>query len=91
MNKGEITAMVAEKAGLTKGQAAAALDAFIDSIKECLQKGEKVSLIGFGTFQVVEREARMGRNPKTGEQIQIPAKKQVKFKPGKDLSESVNS
>lgn len=83
--------LVSRKAGIPKGQAAAAVDAFIESVKECLQKGEKVSLIGFGTFQVVMREARMGRNPKTGEQIQIPAKKQVKFKPGKDLSDSVNS
>ncbi len=91
MNKGEITAVVSEKAGLSKGQAAAAVDAFLEAVKECLQKGEKVSLIGFGTFQVVMREARMGRNPKTGEQIQIPAKKQVKFKPGKDLSDSVNA
>ncbi len=91
MNKGEMTVTVAEKAGLEKGQAAAAIDAFLEAVKEALQRGERVSLIGFGTFQVVQREARMGRNPKTGEQIEIPAKKQVKFKPGKALSDSVNS
>ena len=85
MNKQELVAAMAEKAGLTKVDAGNALNAFVDVIKEQLAKGEKITLVGFGTFDVNERPARMGRNPRTGEKIKIAAKKSAKFKPGKGL------
>ncbi|HID57119.1 TPA: HU family DNA-binding protein [Candidatus Poribacteria bacterium] len=87
--KNDLVAAVVEKAGLTKKQAAAAVDAVLDTIRESLASGEKVSLIGFGSFDVKERKAREGRNPQTGEKIQIPAKKVPVFKPGKQLREAV--
>jgi nucleoid DNA-binding protein len=89
MNKGDLINKVAESAGLTKGQAASALDAVLDSIEGALKDKDKVTLIGFGTFSVSERSARTGRNPKTGKEINIPAKTVVRFKPGKKLSDSV--
>lgn len=85
MNKTELVAAMAEKAGLSKVDAGKALNAYIDVIKEQLAKGEKVSLIGFGTFGVVDRPARTGRNPRTGKTIKIAAKRSAKFKAGKGL------
>ncbi|NNE28691.1 MAG: HU family DNA-binding protein [Saprospiraceae bacterium] len=90
MNKGDLVNMVAEEANLTKSQAADAVNCVIDCIGGSLKDGDKVSLVGFGTFTVNHRNARTGRNPKTGEAIQIAAKNVVKFKPGKELSNSVN-
>lgn len=89
MNKGDLINHVAESANLTKAQAGAALDAVLDSVGSALKGGDKVTLIGFGTFSVSSRSARTGRNPKTGKEINIPAKTVVKFKPGKKLSDSV--
>ena len=82
MYKAELVNAMAEKAGMTKGQAKKALDAMMDTTVETLKKGEKVVLLGFGTFSVVERPARKGRNPRTGEVIKIKASKSVKFKAG---------
>jgi len=89
MNKTELIAAMAEKAGLTKADAKKALDAFIDTTAASLKKGDKISLVGFGSFDVAKRNARTGRNPKTGEPIKIAAKKVVKFRPGSDLSNNV--
>lgn len=83
-------ASIADKAGLTQSQAEAALSATLDSISGALKGGDSVSLIGFGTFSASERPAREGRNPRTGDTIQIAAKTVAKFKPGKKLSESLN-
>ncbi len=85
MNKTELIAAMAEKAGISKVDAGKALNAYVDVIKEQLIKGEKVTLVGFGTFGVNERPARVGRNPRTGASIKIAAKKTAKFKPGKGL------
>ena len=85
MNKSELISAIAEKSGLTKVDARKALDGFIDATTEALKNGEKISLIGFGTFDITERKARVGLNPKTKEKIQIPAKKVIKFKVGSDL------
>ncbi len=90
MNKAELIASMAEKSELTKKDTEKALKAFIDSVKESLARGEKVQLVGFGTFDVKQRAARVGRNPRTREEIQIPASKAPTFKPGKDLKETVN-
>ncbi|MCK9217779.1 MAG: HU family DNA-binding protein [Firmicutes bacterium] len=90
MNKAELIASMAEKSELTKKDTEKALKAFIDSVKESLSKGEKVQLVGFGTFEVKQRAARVGRNPRTKEEIKIPASKAPAFKPGKDLKETVN-
>ena len=85
MNKTELIAAMAEKAGLTKVDAGKALNAYVDVVKEQLTKGEKITLVGFGTFDVVSRPARTGRNPRTGAKIKIAAKKSAKFKAGKGL------
>ncbi|MDX1667388.1 MAG: HU family DNA-binding protein [Saprospiraceae bacterium] len=90
MNKGDLVSKIMDEANLTKAQASDALNAVLDGISESLQDGERVTLIGFGTFSINRRDARKGRNPQTGETIQIAAKNVVKFKPGKELSESVN-
>lgn len=90
MNKGELVASIAENAGLTQSQADAALSATLDAIQGALKAGDSVSLVGFGTFSVSERPGREGRNPRTGETIQIAAKSVAKFKPGKKLSDSLN-
>ena len=90
MNKNDLVSSVAESAGLSKADAGKAVDAVFDSIKSALSGGGEVRLVGFGTFAVSKRAAREGRNPRTGETIKIPASKQVKFKPGKDLSDGVN-
>ena len=90
MNKGDLINKVAESANISKAQATDALNAVLDGVTEALKGGDKVTLIGFGTFSVSRREARSGRNPQTGETIQIAAKNVVKFKPGKEISEAVN-
>ena len=89
MNKAELIAQLAEDAGITKVQANAALDSFVDTVTKTLKKGDKVTLVGFGTFSVSKRAARTGRNPQTGEAIKIKAKKVARFKPGKELSEKI--
>ena len=90
MNKTELIAAVAEQAELSKKDAEKALKAFTDVIAAELVKGEKVQLVGFGTFEVSEREAREGRNPRTGETMTIAASKTPKFKPGKALKDEIN-
>ena len=90
MNKTELVAAMAEQTQLSKKDAEAALKAFVDVVSEELKKGEKVQLVGFGTFEVGERAARTGKNPKTGEPIEIAACKTPKFKPGKALKDEVN-
>ncbi len=89
MNKSDLIAKIATDAGLTKTQATAAMQAVEVGITEALANGEEVTLIGFGTFKVTERKAKTGRNPKTGEAIQIPAKKVATFKAGKPLKDAV--
>ena len=91
MNKTELVASVAEKAGLTKKDSEKAVNAVLAAVTESLQKGEKVQLVGFGTFEVAERAAREGRNPKTGETMPIAASKTPKFKAGKALKDMVNA
>ena len=91
MNKTELVAAIAEKTELTKKEAEKALKAFTDIIAEELAKGEKIQLVGFGTFEVSERAEREGRNPMTGETIKIAASKTPKFKAGKALKEQVNA
>ncbi|GAA4342664.1 MAG: HU family DNA-binding protein [Sphingobacteriales bacterium] len=86
MNKAELIAQIAEEAGITKTQANIALDSFVDSVTKTLKKGDKVTLVGFGTFSVSKRAARNGRNPQTGEVIKIKARKVARFKAGKELS-----
>ena len=89
MNKTELVAALAEKTKLTKKEAESALSAFVETISGALVKGEKVSLIGFGTFGVKERAAREGRNPRTGETVKIAASKVPTFKAGKALKDKV--
>ncbi len=89
MNKAELIDAMSAKAGLTKVQTRAALGAFMESVGESLSKGDRVALVGFGTFGVNTRAARKGRNPRTKKEMSIPAKKVVKFKPGNDLSGQV--
>jgi DNA-binding protein HU-beta len=86
MNKAELIASIAEEAGITKTQANTALDSFVDAVTKTLKKGDKVTLVGFGTFSVSKRAARNGRNPQTGEVIKIKARKVARFKAGKELS-----
>lgn len=90
MNKAELVAKIAEKAGMTKKDSEIALNAFVESVTEVLKSGDKVSLIGFGTFEVKTRKAREGINPQTKKAIKIPAKKAPVFKAGKALKETVN-
>ena len=90
MNKTELVAAMAEKAQLSKKDAEAALKAFTDVVAEELKKGEKIQLVGFGTFEVSERAARTGRNPQTGAEMKISASKAPKFKAGKALKDSIN-
>ncbi len=90
MNKTELVAAIAERTELSKKDSEKALKAFIDVVTEELQKGEKIQLVGFGTFEVAERAAREGRNPLTGEKMQINASKAPKFKAGKALKDAVN-
>lgn len=90
MNKTELVAGVAEKAGLTKKDAERAVNALFDCVQQALAGGEKVQLIGFGTFEVKKRAARKGRNPRTGQDIEIPASSSPSFKAGKALKDAVN-
>lgn len=86
MNKAELVAKIAEDAGITKTQANATLDSFVEAVTKTLKGGGKVTLVGFGTFSVSKRAARTGRNPQTGAAIKIKAKKVARFKAGKELS-----
>ncbi|MGK2904884.1 MAG: HU family DNA-binding protein [Desulfuromonadales bacterium] len=90
MTKADLVNSIAEKAGLSKADAEKALKAFTDAVTDALRSGEKVSLVGFGTFSVGERAARQGQNPQTGAKINIPAAKVPKFKAGKALKDSIN-
>jgi len=90
MNKTQLTEVISEQADITKKQANAALDAITKGISQALAQGEEVALIGFGTFKITERAARTGRNPSTGETIQIAASKSPSFKAGKALKEALN-
>lgn len=90
MNKAELITKMAEKSQLTKKDAETALKAFVDSVQEALENGEKVQLVGFGTFETRERAAREGRNPRTKEVISIPASVVPVFKAGKEFKEKVN-
>jgi DNA-binding protein HU-beta len=90
MNKNELVNNVAEAAGLSKADAAQAVDGVFDTILSTLAAGDEVRLVGFGTFSVAKRAASEGRNPRTGEKIKIPASKQPKFKAGKGLKDAVN-
>lgn len=91
MNKTELTAALADKTGFAKKDAEKALNAFVDVITENLKKGEKVQVVGFGSFEVKERPARTARNPRTGEEIEIAASKAPVFKAGKALKDAVNA
>ena len=91
MNKAELVAAIADKAELSRKDAEKALKAFTDVVAEELKKGEKVQLVGFGTFEVSERAARTGRNPQTGKEMKIAASKAPKFKAGKALKDMVNA
>lgn len=90
MNKAQLLDSMAEKAGLSKADAKKALDAFIATTTDALKAGDRVALIGFGSFSISERSARTGRNPQTGKEIAIPAKKIVKFKAGAELADAVS-
>lgn len=89
MNKPELIALIASNANLTKADAGRALDGFIDAVAQTLKKGDTVALVGFGTFSVKERAARKGRNPKTGQEIDIAASRVPDFKAGKQLKQFV--
>ncbi len=91
MNKGDLVAAIAAKTGETKKNAEAAVNALVDVVTEALVKGDKVQLVGFGSFEVRKRAARKGRNPQTKEEIKIPASKAPVFKAGKALKELVNN
>ena len=89
MNKTELIAAIADKAGLSKKDAEAAVKAFVDVVSDAMKNGDKVQLVGFGTFEVSERSARTGRNPQTGETIEIAASRTPRFKAGKALKDLV--
>ena len=91
MNKTELIDAIAKESGISKADAGKAVNAFVDVVTKELKKGEKVALIGFGTFEVGERAARKGRNPQTGAEIKIKASKAPKFKAGKALKDAVNT
>ncbi len=90
MNKSELVANIADSADISKAAAEKALNGFMDSITTALKKGDKVTLVGFGTFSVAKRAARQGRNPQTGKTMKIAAKTVAKFKAGSKLAEAVN-
>lgn len=90
MNKTELVVKISEQTELTKKDAETAINAFIDVVADTLVSGEKITITGFGSFEVVERAARTGRNPRTGKSIPIPKSKSPKFKPSKNLKETVN-
>lgn len=89
MTKAELVVKIADKAGMTKANAERALNAFLEAVEDTLVKDGKLMLTGFGTFAVESRKARKGRNPRTGEEIEIPESKVVKFRPGKLLKDAV--
>jgi len=91
MNKQDLIDMIAENADISKSAAENALNAFLDGVTNTLKQGEKVSIPGFGSFETSERAARVGRNPQTGAEIQIPAATVAKFKAGKKLKDSINA
>jgi DNA-binding protein HU-beta len=90
VNKNDLIAEVAEQTGLSKGDATTAVECVFDQVTKTLTSGDEVRIVGFGTFSVSQRAASEGRNPRTGEKIQIPASKQPKFKAGKGLKDAVN-
>jgi DNA-binding protein HU-beta len=90
MNKNELVSAVADKSGITKSQAADAIDAALDVITSALKSGDEVRLLGFGNFVVADRKATTARNPQTGATVNVPASKAPKFKPGKALKDAVN-
>jgi DNA-binding protein HU-beta len=90
MNKNELIEELSDKTGFTKSDTQKFLNAYIESIQKALRNGNEVQLVGFGTFKVTDRKARTGRNPQTGKELQIPAKKVPSFRPGKALKESVS-
>jgi DNA-binding protein HU-beta len=90
MNKNDLVSAVADASGLTKTDAAKAVEATFDAVTKSLKKGDEVRLVGFGTFSVAKRKASTGRNPRTGEEMKIPASNQPKFKAGKALKDAVN-
>lgn len=90
MNKQELIDAIAAESGLSKKDSKEALDALVKTVGVTLKKGDNISLVGFGSFSVIQKAARTGKNPQTGKPIQIAAKKAVKFRPGKELAESVN-
>jgi DNA-binding protein HU-beta len=89
MNKAELIAKIADDAGITKTQANACVDSFVEAVTKTLKSGNKLTLVGFGTFSVSKRAARNGRNPQTGAVIKIKAKKVARFKAGKELSSKI--
>ncbi len=91
MNKKELIAQVANDTGLSQKDAQSAIEATLNTFATALKKGDDIRLVGFGTFVVSQRAASKGRNPQTGQEINIPASKQVKFRAGKELKETVNS
>lgn len=91
MTKADLITRISERTGLTKKDAAVFMEGFMDSVKEALSEGEKLQLVGFGTFEVAERAARVGRNPSTGETLSIPSAKVPKFKPGKAFKDAINA
>jgi DNA-binding protein HU-beta len=90
MNKNDLVGAVADASGLSKADAGKAVDAAFDAITKALKKGDEVRMVGFGTFSVAKRKASTGRNPRTGEEMKIPASNQPKFKAGKALKDAVN-
>ena len=91
MTKSEVAAKLAGKIGISNRQSVEAVEVFLACVKNALRKGERVSLVGFGTFYIKERDARNGRNPRTGRNIAVPKKRVATFKPGKTLRDAVNS
>lgn len=91
MNKQELIDAIAAESGLSKKDSKEALDALVKTVGETLKKGDNISLVGFGSFSVIQKAARTGKNPQTGKAIQIAAKKAVKFRPGKELADGVNA
>ncbi len=91
MNKTDLINEISDKTGLTKTKSGEVINSILDSIQESLSKGEKVTLVGFGTFDTIKRKARKGRNPKTGAELNIPEKNSAKFKAGTMLANSLNS
>jgi DNA-binding protein HU-beta len=90
MNQGDLADAVAEATGAKRAEAARGVEALLDAIRDGLKRGEKVAISGFGSFEAARREARQGRNPRTGEAVEVPASTTVRFKPGKGLKDALN-